>query len=354
MAPKNEYYRSTIEQLYEGKDSIIEQAKIINYDGERQVARVWTLTSNQYKDDVPVFFPSVFANTGIISPPVKDSTSMLVWGADRQPFLLPIQINTPNVQVKKGLTHLNASPGLADVLYTLKNIEGGEHILRSLGGAYIFLKNLGDVEIGTPGLHRLSLSEKDGALDIAIERIRLDTGNSRLYIGPASMDSNIDPRSHFYFELEEFTDEASKITGVSNEEMVNKVLDDSIDEIDLQDNPKIYKNQKGHVFSTDGQVKLDEEDGTELFSEEQFEKDSVEHRETLSKGGRKTFSTKTANGKSIISFSDDGIEITYSNTTNSFLRQSHIRIDREGTIWCGRDGTEYDLIGILEWAQSQR
>ena len=129
MAPKNDYYRQTLDQIYSLKDSVIELAKVIEYDSARQVARVYTMTSGQYKDDVPVHFPSLYQNSGIISPPVKDSTSMLIWGADRQPYLLPVQITTPAVQVNQGLTNINASPSLIDALLTLQNIKGGDCLL---------------------------------------------------------------------------------------------------------------------------------------------------------------------------------------------------------------------------------
>ena len=156
MAETNSFYRKTIEMMFEGKDSILELAKVLKYDPERQVCRIYTLTSTQYKDDVPLYFSSLYQNTGVISPPVEGSTSMVLWGPDRQPFLLPVQITTPYIQVEKAVAKLNASPTIIDKMLTLQNIQGGEHLIRSLGGAYMFLKNLGDVELGTHRLHRLS------------------------------------------------------------------------------------------------------------------------------------------------------------------------------------------------------
>src|SRR4051812_21944292 len=105
---KNDYYSETIGEFFKDKDSVMEMAKIIEYDKERLVARVYTMSSQQYRNDVPVFFPSMYLNTGSFSPPVKNSTSLLFWGPDRQPFLLPIQLTVPNITVTNGITKLNA------------------------------------------------------------------------------------------------------------------------------------------------------------------------------------------------------------------------------------------------------
>lgn len=351
---KNDYYSSTLNQLFDGKDSIIEMAQIVSYNNERQVARVWTMTSNQFKDDVPVYFSSLFSNTGIISPPVEGSTSMLLWGPDRQPFLLPVQITLPSVQVNKGLTHMNASPGLKDVLHTLKNVQGGEHLIRSLGGAYIFLKNLGDAELGTSRLHRLAVTEKDGALDLVVERIKMDTGNSRFYLGPTSMDSNEDLRTHYYFELEEYADEPSKLVNVDNEELVNQVLSGSVENIEMQDKDKIYKSQKGHVYTPEGYIQVDPVDQTELFSKEEFEKDSIKYQEKLSKGGRKVITASSPDSETEVIMSPDTVEVNQRRTADGVMKKTSIRIDEYGYLWCGRDGKEYDLIRMLEWFYEQR
>ncbi|PGQ88291.1 hypothetical protein [Priestia megaterium] len=354
MVQRNDYYSSTINEFYGGKDSIIELAKVITYDNNKQVAKVYTMTSNQYKDDVPVYFPALYQNTGIISPPVQGSTSMLLWGADRQPFLLPVQITTPAVEVDKGLTNVNASPAVVDVLHTLKNIQGGEHLLRSLGGAYIFLKNLGDVEMGTSRLHRLTVTEKDGALDLLVERIRSDTGNSRFYLGPVSMDSNEDLRTHYYFDLEEYADEPSKIKNVENDDIINHVLADTLDDIEIEDNEKIYKSQKGHVFSESGELQYDSVDGTELFSEDIFEKEGVKRVEQLSKGGRKVIRTSTSDSQTEVTVSASEVFINRNSVTNQGTKSTTIRIDENGQLLCGQDGKEYDLIPMLKWFYEQR
>ena len=349
VAPRNNYYRETLDQIYSLKDSIIELAKVLEYDGSRQVARVYTMTSGQYKDDVPVHFPSLYQNSGIISPPVRDSTSLLIWGADRQPYLLPVQITTPAVQVNRGLTNLNASPALIDALLTLKNIQGGETLIRSLGGAYVFTKNIGDVELGTSQLHRLTLSEKDGAFDLSIERIRSDLGNSKFYIGPASWYTNDDLRTHCYFELEEYLDESSKIDGASGEELVNRILSDDIDDIQINENPKMYVSQKGHVFDGEGNLEIEPADDTELFEKTVFQKDNIIHVEKLSKGGRKVFQTRGENSETQLVIDAENIEIHHAHIDNDRYTSTSFRIDSEGRIMCGRDGDEYDLLPVLKW-----
>ena len=350
---KNNYYSATIDQLLEGKDSIIELAKVISYDSDRQVARVLTMTSNQYKDDVPVFFAALYQNTGIISPPVVNSTSMLLWGADRQPYLLPVQITTPAVQVDKGITNLNASPGIRDVLHTLKNLQGGEHVIRSLGGAYIFLKNLGDVELGTQRLHRLLLTEKDGAFDLAVERVRVDTGNSNFYLGPASMDSNVDPRTHLYFDLEEYSDESSKLVN-TQDDIFSQILSDGIDEIKYEDKEKIFTRQQVHVFDQRGEIVSDDVDGSELFSEDVFAKGEFARVETLSKKGRKVIRTISENRQTEIAVSSSSVSIDHIQSDSNGMQKTSFKIDEDGRVLLGKDGRDYDLLPMLRWFYEER
>lgn len=354
MAETNSFYRKTIEMMFEGKDSILELAKVLKYDPERQVCRIYTLTSTQYKDDVPLYFSSLYQNTGVISPPVEGSTSMVLWGPDRQPFLLPVQITTPYIQVEKAVAKLNASPTIIDKMLTLQNIQGGEHLIRSLGGAYMFLKNLGDVELGTHRLHRLSITEKDGALDIMTERIRWDVGCSRYYIGPASMDSNDDLRVHSYFEMEEFADEQNKLNTDDDEDLVNAVLNDQLDLVKIVDNPKIYKSQKGHVFDTGGFLEYDSEDGSELFAKEEFAKDGVQHIEQLSKAGRKVYRTTEPGREIEVFFDAEEAGIRMKRVEQGLWKHTGVHFDRWGGIIVEQDDKQYDLMEVLRWFYEDR
>jgi hypothetical protein len=352
--PKNDYYRETLDEFFSNKDSIMEMAKIISYDKERLVARVYTISSQQYRDDVPIFFPSMYLNTGIISPPVIDSTSLLFWGPDRQPFLLPIQLTVPNVVVSNGVTKLNASPGFYDELLSLKNIQGGEHLIKSLGGAYLFLKNIGEVELGTSRLHRLTLSEKDGSLETVSERIRQEIGNSQFYFGPASMDSNVDTRTNLFFEMDETSNETSQLQTIDNNTLLENVLSENLDSVELVNNPKIYTYQAGHVFDSEGQVEFDLHDGTELFEKKVMTKDNAARVEQLYKQGRKVIKTTLGDSETEIVVSHSEVIITQERVVDGVSKSTHIGINEAGNIVCAQDGKQYDLWPLLKWFYEQR
>ena len=352
--PRDSYYANTINQLLEGKDSIVEMAKVLDYDTEKMVASIFTLTSHQYKNDVPVFFSSMFLNTGIISPPVKHATVMILWGPDRQPYMLPSQYNLPNIEVNEGKANLNASPGYFDHLLSLKNIQGGEHLLRSLNGAYVFLKNLGDVEIGTSRLHRLSLIEKDGALDAVLERVRIDAANSYFYLGPASMDSKDDPRTHFYFEMDENAVESVKLEDLDDQALIDEVLKDSPQNIEVRERDKFYKSQKGHVFDTNGSLEVDFNDGTELFSKEEMRKGDTIYTEELSKGARKVFKSTNGGVETEVILTPNKVEISRVESQAYGSSYTSISLNEKGQIMCGKDGEEFDIFPMLKWFYEQR
>lgn len=352
--PKNDYYRETLDEFFSNKDSIMEMAKILNYDRERLVARVYTISSQQYRDDVPIFFSSMHFNTGIISPPMIGSTSLLFWGPDRQPFLLPIQLTVPNIEVKNGITKLNASPGFHDELLSLKNIQSGEHLLKSFGNAYLFLKNIGEVELGTSRLHRLTLSEKDGSLETVSERVRQEIGNSRFYFGPASMDSNIDTRTNLFFEMDETSNETSQLQTMDDNTLLENVLSDNLDSIELVNTPKIYTYQAGHVFDSGGQVEIDSYDGTELFEKKVMEKDGATRTEQLSKQGRKVIKTTLGDAETEIVVSHSEVMVTQERVVDGVMKSTHIGINEAGNIVCSQDGTQYELWPLLKWFYEQR
>lgn len=351
---KNDFYRETIDEFYKNKDSIIEMAKIISYDKDRLVARVYTISSQQYRDDVPIFFPAMHLNTGIISPPVINSTSLLFWGPDRQPFLLPIQLTVPNVQVKNGVTKLNASPGFHDELLSLKNIQGGEHLFKSLGGAYMFLKNIGEVELGTSRMHRLTLSEKDGSLETVSERIRQEIGNSSFYFGPASMDSNIDTRTNLFLEVDETSQETEQLQTIDDNTLLDNVLNDNLDSVGLVKPPKILTQQMVHVFDSEGQVEIDAQDGTELFEKKVMTKDGATRTETLSKNGRKVIKTSVGSTETEIVVSHNEVMVTQERVVDGVTKSTHIGINEAGNIVCSQDGQQFELWPLLKWFYEER
>lgn len=351
---KNSFYSTTIDELHRDKDSIIEMVKVISYDSERLVAKIFGLSSKKYYDDVPVFFSAMFLNTGIISPPVPNSTSLLFWGPDRQPFLLPIQFIIPSVKVTNGVNKLNASPSARDRLKSLENIQPGEHLLRSLGGAYVFLKNMGDIEMGTSRLHRVSLTEKDGALDMILERLRGSIGNSNLYFGPASMDSNDDPRTHLYFALDEFSDISEQIEDMEEENLIDSVLQGDTDNIPLVETPKLAEYQIGHVLDEEGSAVLDAKDESELYSSSTINKGEYNRTETLSKKGRKSVTASGPEGKTTVTQSSTEVLVEHEHMVDGESHTTTIGISEDGNIVCGKDGESYDLMPMLKWFYEER
>jgi hypothetical protein len=333
----------------------MEMAKILDFNSERLVARVYTLNSKQYKDDVPVFFPSMYMNTGIITPPVINSTSLLFWGPDRQPFLLPIQLTVPNSYVEEGITRLSASPSFIDKLLSLKNVQGGEVLFRSLGNSYLFLKNLGDVEFGTSRLHRINLTSADGAFHSTTDRIRAEIPNSSFYFGPASTDSYEDLRTHFHLEIGETSNNSSELSETDNEKLLDQLMNDQLDNIELgEPSPKIVDIQMGHVFDETGSTVQDEVDGTELFSKQTMKKDSVETIEQLSKGGRKLFKTTDGTRTTTVDLSPNEASLSVERIVNGTTHSSKVGIDKDGNIVCSKDGVTYDLWQVLNWFYEER
>ncbi|MGG4438309.1 hypothetical protein AAXE64_27540 [Priestia megaterium] len=351
---RNSYYTQMLDELHADKDSIFEMAKIISYDRERLVARVFTLTSKQYRDDVPVLFPSMYFNTGIISPPMNETTAILFWGPERQAYLLPIQLTLPKIYSENGEMRLTASPGVIDEVLSLRNIQGGEHLIRSAGGAYAFFKNAGDVEIGTSLLHRFGLSQQTGEFELMADRIREEISNGRRYFGPASMDSHDDKRTFYYFEFEERTDTTEQIVAADEEEFLEKILKKDTGSIQFTPKPRIYIQQMGHVFNETGETLSDDVDGAELFSKEEFAKDGVKQTKTLSKAGRKTILTQTSESQTTLSVSPEEVSVTLERIVGEGVKKTEIALTKDGKIVCGEDDKKYDLLPMLKWFYEER
>lgn len=350
---RDSYYHRKIEELTGGKDSVMEPAKILDYDSKRLVAHVYTVNSKQYKKDVPVLFSSMFLNTGHISPPSKNSTSLLYWGSDRQPYLLPLQLNIPNAEVHRGLTKLNASPSIYDDLLSIENIQGGEQLLRSIGGAYLFLKNLGEVELGTNYLHRIALNQSRGAFEAGVERLDFNVSNNPLYLGPLSRESREDNRTHFSLQLNESSLESDALPDMGDKELIDQVLSKHLEPIELQDVDPIIDWQMVHVTDED-EVVYDEEDGTELSERKKLSKDGIVHEFTTSKGGRSVNSLKEGDNETSVVQTPYKIEMTHEHVIDNEKRTAKIAINEEGKIVCEEDGQSYDLMPMLKWFYEER
>lgn len=347
---KNDYYSATIEELLSNKDSILEFAKVLEYDKERLVARIYTLVSKRYHDDVPVFFPSMYLNTGIISPPAINSTSLVYWGSDRQPYLLPVQFQIPNIRVENGITKLNASPSFIDDLLSLKSIQSGEHLFRSLGGAYIFLKNLGEVEIGTSRLHRVFLSPQDGSFNAVVEKFKAQVNNSEFYFGSSPLNPNA---THYKLEMTETANETDQLGEIDDQTLLDNVMNDNMDSVELVPPTKVFTHQMGQVISNDS-IEKDEIDGTQLFSKESLNKDGVESTETLSFGGRRVFKVKKKNRITQAEVTPDEVQLTVENVVNGVVNISSIGINAQGNIICSKNGKQFDLWPVLKWFYEER
>lgn len=339
--------------MYQNKDSVLEMAKILSYDSKRLVANVYTMNSNLAVNNVPVLFPSMNLNNGIISPPAINSTSLLFWGPERQPFLLPMQISVPNISVQNGVQSISASPSYADALLTLEHIQPGEQLIRSTGGTYLLLKNNEQLELGTSSLHRFSLNGSNGSMESIIERMNFGIGTNQFYLGPASMDDNTDTRTHFYFNLKETTDETNLLPSIDDTTLLDQTLNQNTDYIALTDIPSIMTSQMSHVFDANGNLVKDDQDETDLFSQKVITKNDVTLTEQTSKGGRKYVKTENSNGSMEISFTPTDASITRKTTVDGIQKTTHIEITNDGKIICGDETATYDLLPMLEWFYTQ-
>ena len=245
---------------------------------------------------------------------------------------------------------MNASPGVIDELLTLKNIQAGEHLIKSLNGAYTYIKNNGDVEIGTPKLHRLHLSSKDGALFTATERIKASVGGNHLYLGPLSPLDNEDTRTHQIFRMYEHTDESQFLEHEDDDVILDKVLNNEMSTLEVKDTNPIYLTQRGHVLSEHGDVKEDEVDGTELFQEDIMSKEDVTVIERLSKGGRRSFRSSSGGQVTEVSFSPSSVEIAQETESGSKVEM----VMADGTMRIKTGDKEYDLLPMLKWFYEER
>ena len=350
---KDKFYSETIDSFYRGKDSIIEMGKIVSYDKERLVARVYTLTSKQYLEDIPVMFPAMHFNTGMISPPVKNSTGMILWGADRQPFLLPVQYIIPSQSVKDGVNTTNASPAVFDDLLTLRNVESGEHLMRSLGGAYVFARNNGEIEFGTPHLHICRITP-DGTLELIVDRIKTEIGNSWFYFGPTSVEGTEDDRTRIAFEFDESTDETKQLPNLNDKEFLEAIMNDRDEEIELEPTPKLLRYQMGHVYNEMGDIQIDNEDGSELLSKSVLEKDDHTRIVTVSKSGRKVVHTSKPGIETEVITSASELDMIQRRVVDGEVETTHIGINEDGNIFCTKNEKSFDLFPMLEWFYEQR
>lgn len=256
----NSHYQALMEQMGGDKDAIFEPCVVKNYDPSTMLAKVYTLHSKQYRDFVPVLFPSLYLNSGVITPPAKDSTGILFWGAENLPFLFPANYLPPAPNLENGEIKQTSSPSQIDSSLGFDHVEGGEFFARSLGGAFVHVRNLDEVEIGTSHMHRFALSGVDGSAELAAERLRTAVGGAKVYSGPA-----MDGSGDFQWKLEIDDTIPEQLSDLDDDTLVSQVLSDTFDTSIVTDSPALFEHQMGNVY--DGSAKIQSGvDGADLFS----------------------------------------------------------------------------------------
>jgi hypothetical protein len=253
------HYSKKIAELNKGKDSVFEPCTVLDYDSETMLAQIQTTNSRQLKNDVPVLFPAMYLNAGIISPPMKQSTGLLFWGSENQPYLIPGFFLPPSYQSDGSNKFFSASPKRIDSTFDLSGVEGGEHLIRSHGGAYVFLKNLDEIELGTSKLHRVSLNGSDGSLETIVEREIKDIGGYRSYNGPVSK------TNHDHVMKVEIDDTLPQWNGtIDDKELIDQILATHTSSNNTEDFSALFESQVGNVYEGN-QKKTSSVDGMSLF-----------------------------------------------------------------------------------------
>lgn len=301
----NPHYDKVIDNMGSKKDSIFESCRVMEFDTKTLMAKVRGIRSKSVKKNVIVLFPSMYLNTGHISFPVKDSVGLCFVGVDNESYMLPAQFFPPIKESERGVVKSNASPSQFDELLSLENLEPGEQLLRSLSGAQVYIRNTGEVEIATSKMHRLSLNELEGALEVVIERKREHIGFSEHFDGaydPKEGDDSTD--HHIYSKYHEKvpnweTDE------VLSKDIVKRLMDADVpteELFPLEEELPIAEKQMVNVFeSNSDKKKKSTVDNADLF----YDFNLFQNVNKLSKGRFKANLSKSG-ALQISSFDSDG------------------------------------------------
>jgi hypothetical protein len=313
------HYDKVVSTLTIGKDSIFEPCKIIDFNKETLTAEVYFTHSHQRRDNVLVAFPSLFLNSGIITPPAKNSTALAFWGPDREVIVIPAQFMTPKRGLEDGTLVSDASPKQVDSVFDLSNVDLGELLFRSLGGAYVFIKNIGEVEIGTSKLHQLRITEDDGSLAVQIERIKTKAAGFQIYNGPALDENGKDTDDHTI--KVEISDKIPYLDDgdIDDKTIIKEVLGGNLNVLEEVKAEPIFEYQAGNVYE-DFVKQHDNIDQSELFLKAKLidnESKEVNTEITLSKKGRLAIVSKSsvsleANGTALEVSKDGDIAMTIS------------------------------------------
>lgn len=343
------HYEKVSSLMNSGKDSIFEPCKIIDYYPDKLVVDVFCINSKQKREKVILLFPSLFLNAGIFSPPVKNSTGLLFWGPDKQSFLLPAQYMMPNFIVQKdGTMDVNASPNQVDKAFDLANVEPGEHVIRAMGGSYFYLKNAGDIEFGTPKLHKFSLNSKDGVLGIVVEAVEQKINSFQYYNGvykPKDINGDkYNQNHHISIKSSDKILDVDDLIKVSDREMVKQILNDDIEIPVLPEEDYVWDLQMLNVFDGNDE-KLKGTDGEELFLlSNLYKKDEIRCKLEVTKKGNIDLSTKG----SVVINSAESISVTATEAIQLKTAGATLLIQPDGDIVWNNGKKTYTFNQIIE------
>lgn len=199
---KKSFYADYLRLESSDKDSNFEPCTILEYDSKTMLAKVIGNNSKQVRGNVPVLHSSLFLNAGMVSPPVKFSTGILFWGAERNCYLFPAQFLPATRSVLDGEKKMSASPGQIETFFSFENVEGGEHFIRALSGNYVHVKNNDSIVVSTSDLQRIQLDAS--GLYLLADAERKHCSGVTSYAGPVG-----ETESQFKLVVSRKSDEAA-------------------------------------------------------------------------------------------------------------------------------------------------
>lgn len=365
--PLNPYYDKLINNVGSSDDSIFEPCRIEEVNMKTLMAKIYGTRSKQTKENVIILFPSLFMNSGIISVPAIKSFGLSFVGSDNETYLVPGQFIPPKKNVQNNKIKSNGSPAQYDKLLTLENIEPGEHLIKSLSGAQVYLRNTGEIELSTSKLHRLSLSEIDGALEVLLERERKYIGFYEYYNG--AYEENVEEDSTFHHIRETIYEKIpiwESDNALSDSQI--KMIADAEGDISsffplIRPVYNLYEMQKANVFDHQGKKKKSLVDDGELYSEEFWRNSEGKMRvhQSYSKEGalrRVSLDSDTEENVEII-HERDNFSVTLSNPelvsrfeikkdrTLLQVKDTKISIEKDGDIEIDLEGDVYSFKELI-------
>lgn len=312
------HYQKLYSRLSINKDSIFEPCMVLSYDPDKVTAQVYCLNSQQQRQHVPVLFPSYIAGVGAISPPAPQSTGLLFWGAERQPFLFPAQFTPLRYEETEDGFIPTASPDLIDSIFSIGKIEGGEHYISSLGGSFIHVKNAGEIELGTSSFIRLSILESDQKIDIRTPKLSLQTNGISL---------NLLQKDNVAYQLLEF--KSPDVLGtITDQELIQKGIEGNFSNLIDANDEVFYRLMQGGVVSGDNALVSPIDNSLLVSREEVINEDQIVFQRDLSKSGNLVHTVKNQRYITKMTVKPGSVEFEFEDTqaanpSERFLRYSY-------------------------------